>query len=462
MRDNIWKAWSAGLAGTLYLLFFLCGAGRAEATETPGDVLEFVDGSMLHGQLQRMDLDHGLSWNSPDARGAIHFQPAHIDRIRFAHADPVNLAPSCHIRFANGDDLFGSIAALDSDRLEFKTWFGGTMSIPRTSLHTITFLSKNYSIAYEGPYDASGWIIGNNVLDGWTYHDGSFIGSGPGTLARDLGLTNSTTVEFDLAWDGMFELMVDVYSDATDHLEYNSGSYVVEFTSRQITLRHVQSGGIPRNFGSVAMPGAAGQGKMRVTIQCNRAEGTVSVFINNLLARKWTDDAGLRSAGTGILFQEENFPGVSVKLSNLKISQWEGAYEPDTSTVTTNADAVHFVNHDRAAGKIAAIKDGKVSLLLAGRLLDVPLERVTQINFAVTNVFAERAGPWEVRAHFPGGGSLSFQLEKWDDKAVDGTSALFGLLDFQPGAIREMEFNFILHKENSVTVPDKEFEDLDE
>jgi hypothetical protein len=25
-----------------------------------------------------------------------------------------------------------------------------------------------------------------------------------------------------------------------------------------------------------------------------------------------------------------------------------------------------------------------------------------------------------------------------------------------------MEFNFILHKENSVTVPDKEFEDLDE
>jgi hypothetical protein len=67
-----------------------------------------------------------------------------------------------------------------------------------------------------------------------------------------------------------------------------------------------------------------------------------------------------------------------------------------------------------------------------------------------------------VRAHFPGGGSVSFQLEKWDDKVVSGRSAIFGSLAFQPGAIREMEFNLNRPKEDAVIGENKEFEGLDE
>ena len=67
-----------------------------------------------------------------------------------------------------------------------------------------------------------------------------------------------------------------------------------------------------------------------------------------------------------------------------------------------------------------------------------------------------------MRAHFPGGGSLSFQLEKWDDKGVSGRSAIFGSLAFQSGAIREMEFNLNHAKEYEATADNKEFEELDE
>ncbi len=461
MRDN------CALAGLAVCRGVLAAPGEAPAGaltegEPRGSVLEFVVGSSLHGQLERMDLEHGLTWAYPEARGAIHFQPAHIDLIRFAHAESVTLAPRCHVRFANGDDLFGSISSLEGGQLGFNTWFGGTMSLPRAAVRTITFLSRNYRIAYEGPYDTGGWIIGNNAPQSWTYRDGCFIGTGSGTLGRELSLSNSAPIEFDLAWSGPFAVLVDVDSDALDHLEYRSGSYVVEYSPKEVTLRHVKALAPPRSLGGAPLAGGGEKSKIHTAIQCNREEGTIAVFVNDLLVKSWKDESGFGGAGSGLLFQEDAIPGVTVKLSNFKIAQWEGRYEPDTALAASNADAIHFINHDRAAGKIGGIKDGKVTLALGATVLEVPLERVTQISFAEASAPVEPSGPWEVRAHFPGGGSLSFQLEQWDDKGISGKSAIFGPLAFQPGAIRQMEFNLHRSREDGTSVADKEFEDLDE
>ena len=92
----------------------------------------------------------------------------------------------------------------------------------------------------------------------------------------------------------------------------------------------------------------------------------------------------------------------------------------------------------------------------------MPLQRVTQINFAATPPAAAARGPWEVRAHFPRGGNLSFQLEKWGDREISGRSAIFGSLAFQPGQIRQLEFNLDHPKAAGPPRSDREFEGLDE
>jgi hypothetical protein len=444
--------------------FFVSAPARRPAplptVDPPGDVIEFVDGSLLHGQFQEADLNRGVGWENPDAKSPIHFHPDHIDFIRFAHADSMNIAPSCHLRFANGDDLFGSISSLDAERLTFNTWFGGAMTIPRAALRAITFLSKNYTILYEGPYDATGWIR-NGTPQSWSYHDGWFSCNGPGTLARDLSLTNSSTVEFDIGWSHFLDLQVQLYTDVLDRMEYNNGSYILQFTPSQILLHQSRTIGPQHNFGIAPVPDLAGKNKIHVTIQCNKEESTVSVFINDRLLRVWKDDSGFTANGTGILF-EESGAGGNFKLGNIKISQWEGNYEPDTTITATNTDSIHFINHDRAAGKITSIQNGKVTMTLGEMSLNIPLQRVTQINFATTNASVEPSGPWEVRAHFPGGGSLSFQLQTWGDKMISGKSEIFGDLAFQARAIREMEFNLNRPKDDNIAVATKEYEDLDE
>ena len=59
--------------------------------QTEGDLLQFVDGSAMHGELHGMDACRGLRWRHRDAKYPIDLQPSHLDFIRFVHASSMTL-----------------------------------------------------------------------------------------------------------------------------------------------------------------------------------------------------------------------------------------------------------------------------------------------------------------------------------------------------------------------------------
>lgn len=480
-----------------------------DVAAAPADLLQFLDGAVLHGALKGVDAAHGLRWEHPDANGAFDLMPAHVDFVRFPQAKSLALAPSCHVRFAGGDDLFGSVVALEGETMEFKTWFGGTLKIPRAAVQTITFLPRSYAIVYEGPADASDWVIaggrqstgvrvvngggviinnlggGQIILNGnaanfvinangqivsvgaapagppgpanWTYRDGSFVTAGPGTLARNFNLTGSCTIEFDLTCNGPFSLLLDLYSTTLDRVQMNNSSFLVELDSSQIALVRPGQGAV-NDLRNVNMTNFATPGKpARITLHCNQEERSLAVLVDGVEVKRWTDLGGFNNLGTGFVAQYQS-SGATVKLSHFKVTKWQGRYEPDIAPANaTNADLVSFINHDQAGGKVEGITGGKVNLSLEGNVLHIPTERVRRIDFAQASAVAEPRGPWEVRAVFPGGGSVSFQLEKWDGQSISGHSALFGAVAFQPGSIRQMEFNLDRLRTGPAASPENQF-----
>ena len=260
---------------------------------------------------------------------------------------------------------------------------------------------------------------------------------------------------FDLVWP-------DIYSDMLDHFDYDNNSYMLDFSHEQVVLQRVRGNSPPANLGNAPLPNLEGRSKIHVTIHCNKDEGTADVFVDDTLVKRWKDHNGFHANGTGVLF-ENRIPGSTVKLSNFRISHWEGRFEPQSSSnPSTNADSVCFLNHDKAEGKIAAIKDGKIDLLLEGNLLHVPIERVTQIDLAQASAAAEPRGPWQVRASFPGGRSALLPTAQMGRQEVSGQSAVFGALNFQSSAIRELEFNLDRSRPEPAASPENEFEELDE
>ena len=228
-------------------------------------------------------------------------------------------------------------------------------------------------------------------------------------------------------------------------------------------MQRLRATAVPRNLGmSPEIPALDAPGKAHVALQFDKAANEIDLFVNDALVKKWTDDDGFNVSG-GCLVIEQSFPNAIARISNMRVSSWQGRHEPEVAAAATNCDMLRFINHDKAAGKIREIKAGRVTVDLAPGTLSIPMERLTQIDFAsVTNTAPEPSTPWTVRAFFPGGGALSFELEKWGDNIVQGHSPLFGHLAFQPSGVRELQFNVDRPKHEPIESPIDEFEDLDE
>src|SRR6185369_9022534 len=98
-------------------------------TPTPSaagsEVLQFIDGSMLHGKLRSMSPTQGIGWEYPAAKELIEFKPANVAWIRFEKPKPVPSQdkPTCRLRFHNGDEVFAKLTSINEEHLELETWF---------------------------------------------------------------------------------------------------------------------------------------------------------------------------------------------------------------------------------------------------------------------------------------------------------------------------------------------------
>jgi len=134
--------------------------------------------------------------------------------------------------------------------------------------------------------------------------------------------------------------------------------------------------------------------------------------------------------------------GASLRVSNLRVAEWNGKFDvEEPPAVTGKEDLVCLANRDRASGDVQSLTDGAVHLATPDAKLAIPVQRVTQIVFGGAAPPASPASPWNIRALFNGGGSVSFQLEKWEALKLLGRSQNFGPTSFNPQWLRQVQFN---------------------
>ena len=313
----------------LWLAAIALGLGQALGQAAgKDDLVRFLDGSMLHGELQQVSLGDGVRWARPDLAKPVDFQPDNLAWIRFEGARPVKRPsePTVHIRFHNGDEVLGNLIALDEQRVQFSTWFNEQLSAPRGVLQSLAFLSPGFRILFEGPTTIAGWKLGRDPK-AWKYRDGVFISDGVGVLGRDFGLKGSSRIEFDLQWNGTFSLIVPVYTSALDRFDYRSNSYMFYISRGYVSLQRVQNGAGVRNLGQGQIPEMQSKNRVQVEIRVNKPKAEMELYIDRKLVRKWRDTNGFAATGSGMAFFSQ-LNGPIVRVSNLRVSAWDGHSDP--------------------------------------------------------------------------------------------------------------------------------------
>lgn len=424
----------------LALLIYFVLASDARAANS--GLLQFQDGSSLHGELSKIDVSQGVSWAHPASRLPLVFTPTNLSSIRFDKVDlpATNNFGNCRFYFRNGDEIMGNLVRFDGTNAQIETWFGGTMQSARENLEGIVLSAKGYRLLYEGPNGLDGWKVGRNPRS-WEYKDGAFMANGADLLGRDFGLSGSSSLEFDIAWTGSFSLSITMYAQAIDRFDYSSSAYLLYLGPGAISVQRVQAGVGPGMLGQAQIPDMAKKSKMRFEIRCNREDSTISVFTDGKLLHRWKDTLGFAPKGSGIVFFSQVEPR-GLKLSNIRVAEWETRAEPDLGTNALPAgDILFLANKDRVVGEFQLVKDEKITMKTRQGNIEIPLSRVTQIRFASEEPSARTVEPWQLRAAFPGGESLGFTLQEWNEEKVSGRSSIFGEINFKPGLIRQLIFS---------------------
>lgn len=435
------------LTQSILLLFGLAllplPGGAQEEPRPRRGLLQMLDGSNLHGGLREINSTNGLTWDHPAAEEPLRLTLTNVSTVRFESAKPPlhGFKASSRFHFKNGDELLGNILEIKDQKFRVQTWFGENLNANVNTLDAITFSAKGYNLLYEGPTGNDGWRIGRNAKS-WEYKDGAFVANGADLLGRDFGLSGSATLEFELQWNGAFSLSIILYSASVDRFDYSSNAYVVYLGTGSISIQRVQGGAGAIMLGQTQLPDMLRRNRMRFEIRCNKEDATISLFADGKFIQRWKDSnaGGFVAKGTGIVFFSQVEPR-SLKLSNIRVAEWDGRFEPDTMTnLPPDMDIVYLANRDKVFGKVEALEETKATVSTKQTKLDIPLSRVTQIRFSrdggLTNALPE-----ELRASFPGGETLVFKLDKWDGNEVRGTSKTFGPLAFDPKNIRQLQFN---------------------
>lgn len=440
LRKQIVGIWSGAV---------LCGclvgvaAPRAQEVTNRPALLQLTDGSTLHGSLSSILKEEGLAWKHPAARAPLQLLLTNVAAVRFERAQALNrdFKPSCRFYFKNGDEVAGNLLSMQNGQASLESWFGKDLHASIAALDSITFSAKGYRLLYEGPSGTDGWRIGRNPRS-WEYKDGAFVANGADLLGRDFGLSGSAALEFDLEWNGSFSLSITLYAQAIDRFDYGTSAYLLYIGNGSVSVQRVQAGSGATMLGQASVPDMARRNKMRFEVRCNKDDATIAVLADGVVVQRWKDSGGFVAKGSGIVFFSQ-VEAKSLTLSNIRVAEWDGKFEPDSSTnAPTDVDVIFLANRDRVTGKVQSVEEGKVSIETKLAKLSIPMARVTQVQFAAGPPSTNQAGAMpEVRALFPGGEGLSFELHRWEEGQVTGTSRTFGDLSFDPKSIRQLQFS---------------------
>lgn len=412
------------------------GGPRSQSTPVE-DTLSFLNKDQLHGILLGIDPDTGLHWRSPEARATIDFKTSQISQIRLGSHKAPNTPQSAQlIVLTNGDVLPGNIVSLDDKTLLLDTWYAGHLTIPHSMVRRITPLSNANSPIYEGPAGMDGWVVGRvGASRSWSFRDGALIGSNYGTVGRDVKLPDLADIQFDVVLRGNNQFSIGIYSDRADNF---GNCYVLQLSTGYTELQRNSRTG-STDLGGTQLQNIMRHDKSHIELRASKQKKSIWLLIDGRMVKEWSDPAEFNGDGGSIIFACQL--GTVVKVSNIKVSKWDGKFDDSSAAANTNDDCVQLVNGDKVTGLLESIQDGNAKFSSSYAELNIPLERIGQIDLASAHSKQAKAGVSDVRAFLPEGGVITLQLTQWDQKGCIGSSPNFGKANFSPDAFARILFN---------------------
>ncbi len=437
------------------------------------DALSFRNGDLLYGNLQSIDPADAILWQHPDTLQPIAFKPETVSEIQFGYREQPKFkaATPCQVRLINQDELAGDLVFGDTETIILETWYAGKIEIPRKLVQFIIPQLEEGPLRFAGPTGLEGWTMGQVTIavpngGEWKYKSGGFYATRSASIARDLKLPDIAKIECDITWKGMLYLAIALYTDYMHPVNLQSketgpdfgGFYSLQLNNYTANLLPVTKNDPLRYLGQASVQAFSQKNKIHMDIRVNKPKRAIALLVDGVLVKEWIDTEEFVGKGTGMRIVHQGQG--SIKLSNLRVSEWNGQFEEKPSpTPNSKEDIAKLQNGDKVVGLLQTIRDGKMTFgPTGGTALDIPLNRVKLLEMAAQRAGRADEDKVDMRATFRNGGSVSLHLEKWTEHEVVGSSPNFGKVTFNPLAFERVQFNLKLSSKPAAALPAQDFQ----
>jgi len=365
--------------------------GEGEAAEA-GQLLEFSDGSRLHGTLEKVDQEKKeVVWRGVDASAPLTFPLAQVSRWDAALKNKPEVKARATVKLSGGDWLAADVGGITKDKVQLTLGDGTAVAVDRSRIEWIYFSKTAAAECYDGPTSLSGWVSDGS----WTYRDGALRATRPTAIGRMFEALPDQ-VEYRFEFDqGSGARAFAVLLHGTDPAARSFGPGMVRLmiNDRQINLwvqRQDQMKQEQVDLTKIlpALAGADGaapaKGKpLRWRIFEDRPAGRMIIFING---RKVGDFREMGKVKPGenrgsFSFQPMAWSNEAEQtVAKVRVQPWDGFVPVDDALedVRPKTDQIVHADGDRDAGWIESMTGDKV---LIGST-SVAREDVALIRFA--------------------------------------------------------------------------------
>ena len=140
--------------------------------------------------------------------------------------------------------------------------------------------------------------------------------------------------------------------------------------------------------------------KLHLDIRVNKATKSIWLYVNGNMIKQWTDPGDFAGTGTKVIFSSQQ--GMYAKISNIKVSAWDGKLDDAaTADAKSKEDSIKMANSDKVSGKLKKIEDGKVIFASSYADLTIPLDRIEQIDMSSEGADQAKKNADDVRICLP-------------------------------------------------------------
>ncbi len=427
------------------------------------DVLVFKNADELPGKLVEATNGGVLKWKMP-AGLEVEIQPEHVAGVRF-DVKPAPPTPKRNVvrsftrdelkkedkkeeeakkpqhstlELRNGDRIAGEMVAVGKDSLRFKHAVAGEREVAGAqawSFYTSPVFDGASSWGADDPDSSQRRAT---TADRWITLDGAFFTRA--ALRSDSQSDSAYLTQTGLALPSRYEIRCVARSLGngepyiTIMLGSKNGSNQLNFSFSygELNIHGYSQRGNGRSFSTeVPLRDKFGQSSIRnVRLLVDSENGTVAVMMDGVLLKKLGSrkEDTFVNLGHTISFSTYSGHGAT-KLSNFWIGPWSGEVPG-----VADGGSISLANGDVALGKVLGLSDEKMKVETEVGEFDLPVERVSGIEFGGVPSPAKAAG----RIRLKDGSIFHVDEFKWEAASLSAKSAVLGDLKFAAVDVAEL------------------------